>query len=121
MQQGGSLAEVARLANQRLQALGVLHPKSQGISGFRQRLTDVWHRLQRRHLKALSRRRIIAFVGPDGVGKSTLVEECRPLLPARASYFRFKKMFRGSLLYALLYRWRYPALARQHRGDLQNG
>ncbi len=118
LQQGGSLAEVARLANQRLQALGVLHPKSQGISGFRQRLTDVWHRLQRRHLKALSRRRIIAFVGPDGVGKSTLVEECRPLLPARASYFRFKKMFRGSLLYALLYRWRYPALARQHGGDL---
>lgn len=66
------------------------------------------HRLQRRHLKALSRRRIIAFVGPDGVGKSALVEECG-LLPARASYFRFKKMFRGSLLYALLYRWRYPA------------
>ena len=118
LQQGGSIAGAAKLANQRLQELGVLHPKSRGITRFRERLTEAWHRLQRRHLKASAHRRIIAFLGPDGVGKSTLIEQCRLLLQTRASYFRFKKMFRGSLLYALLYRWRYPTLARQHGGDL---
>ena len=118
LQQGGSIAEAATFANQRLQQLGVLHPKSRGITRFREQLAEACKRLQRRHLKALSRRRIIAFVGPDGVGKSTLVEECRQLLPSRASYFRFKKMFRASLFYALLYRWSYPSLARQHGGDL---
>ena len=118
LQQEGSIASAATAANQQLVALGILAPASTGLSRLRELLVYGIGRWQRQRRKAMAKRRLIAFVGPDGVGKTTLIEQCRELLKSRARYFRFKKMFRASLLYSLLHALRYRALRKAHQGTL---
>jgi len=46
---------------------------------------------------------IIAIIGPDGVGKTTLFHSCKPHLKRKFIYKRFKKIVRRSIIYNLTY------------------
>lgn len=47
--------------------------------------------------------KIIPFIGPDGVGKTTLIESIENQYRQKARYFRFKKLFRKSIIYNFIY------------------
>ncbi len=44
---------------------------------------------------------IIPVIGPDGVGKTTLITALQEKIAANSHYYRFKKLFRGSMRYQL--------------------
>ncbi|WP_271273251.1 hypothetical protein [Aliamphritea hakodatensis] len=44
---------------------------------------------------------IIPVIGPDGVGKTTLITAVQKKIAGNSHYYRFKKLFRGSLGYQL--------------------
>ena len=68
---------------------------------------------------------ILTVVGPDGVGKTTIINELESLTKAR--YFRFKKLFRKAFSYKLLLklkmkaweRWLDQELAKNQFDDLE--
>jgi thymidylate kinase len=65
----------------------------------RDRICEQWHRVG---MKQFANKRLVPFIGPDGVGKTTLIKSaCADA--EKASYYRFKKMFRKSLLYKSLF------------------
>ena len=89
---------VAHEANRELMALGILRgrgDKTRYWEEKRARFLEEWHRFR---MKKCTNRRLIPFIGPDGVGKTTLIEAACSAA-GKASYYRFKKMFRKSLLY----------------------
>lgn len=61
-----------------------------------------WY-VRRLRMRFSAKGNVIAFVGPDGVGKTTIIREYKQLLGGRVKYYRFKKLFRGALTYQLLY------------------
>lgn len=78
-------------ANDKLQQLGLIHYSTA------HRLTKSWYRLKQDFRK---KRKFIAIVGPDGVGKTTVIDALSVSLSGK--YYRFKKMFRKGLLYSVL-------------------
>lgn len=118
LQHDASIAQIAKQANLELVKLGVLREKSTNLETLKQRFQDLKRQYRKHRMRSCARRKIFAFVGPDGVGKTTLIEQCRDILRDSAAYFRFKKLFRGSLLYTLLYVLRYSALAKRQQNDL---
>jgi|SRR5690554_339456 len=52
--------------------------------------------------------RFIDFIGPDGVGKTSLIEAAAGSIFPSGRYFRFKKTYRKSVLYAVVH----PVLKR---------
>jgi thymidylate kinase len=78
-------------ANDKLNQLGVIQ------FSLKARLTKSFYRLKQDIRK---KRKFIAIVGPDGVGKTTIIDTLSTLMNGR--YFRFKKLFRQGVLYSLL-------------------
>lgn len=104
LQEQGDLKQVATEACARLLALNIARPRTtHGLRCLLETTTSRWLRFWRRRAAG---RNIIAFTGPDGVGKTTIIREYKQLLDGRVRYYRFKKLFRGALLYQVLY----PAL-----------
>lgn len=82
---------VMQQANDKLNQLGLIQ------FSMKARLAKVFFRLKQDIRK---KRKFIAIVGPDGVGKTTIIETLSSLMNGR--YFRFKKLFRQGVLYSLL-------------------
>lgn len=106
----GNLAEVANEAWEYLQSLG-LRTDSQTTATLRERL-------YKQRMRYNARGNLIAFVGPDGVGKTTIIREYKQLLAGRVKYYRFKKLFRKALLYKLLLPLLRLAAGRHYSGKL---
>ncbi|MZI95732.1 hypothetical protein F9817_21345 [Vibrio sp. CAIM 722] len=83
--------EKMRLANKQLQDRGLFAQQSQ------HRLAQVFYRLKKKLAKSS---RVIAVVGPDGVGKTTVIKQLTKRY--RAKYYMYKKTFRRSFLYLFL-------------------
>lgn len=81
--------------------------------GLVSRLARVRESGKRLSLSLSRHNRFIYFVGPDGVGKTTLIKQTRKALP-RSRYFRFKNSYRRSPFYSLLWRTRRYYLRRKH-------
>lgn len=88
------IERAAALANHRLNTLGILDSRSQ-ISFSR------WI-FEARLLQSRAST-FVTFAGPDGVGKTTLIEHIAPALFPNAYYFKFKNTYRKSLAYHVLY------------------
>lgn len=80
-----------------MQANKVLNSKKLFSYSKSQRLNKSIFRLQK---KLSEKSNLIAVIGPDGVGKTTIINRLEKKYGAR--YFRFKKLFRKSLIYKLL-------------------
>ena len=106
----GDVAAAAVAANRELMAEGVLAPASAADRREAHRL-----RRERHRRRAVSMRRILAFTGPDGVGKSTVIDALRGDLRGRSSTVRFKNLFRHHPFYRVLW-WRRYATARAANG-----
>lgn len=112
------IAAAARAANRRLVDLGVL----QAVAGLGARIAVWWRQAADQRLRHRRRRwsrgGVLAFTGPDGVGKTTVIERfCRDLR-SRAKPYRFKSLFRHNPLYQLLHRRHFAADAERHGGEL---
>lgn len=73
--------------------------KEQGLLSYSKtkRLHHILHRLQSNIAK---RSGTVSVIGPDGVGKTTIIDQL--IKTHNAHYFRFKKLFRKALSYKLL-------------------
>ena len=54
---------------------------------------------ERREQPKLISNQITPVIGPDGVGKTTLINALRDNITVKSHYYRFKKLFRGSMGY----------------------
>ncbi len=118
LQNTQSITAVAEKANLALVEAGVLKLFISFAERFKSKIADLPRQYHKKKMRACSAKKIVAFVGPDGVGKTTLIEQCHQILQVPSAYFRFKKLFRGSLLYKLLYVLRFRALAKLHGDNL---
>jgi thymidylate kinase len=94
--------ETLHLANKKLQHLKLI---SYSLS---HRIVKSWFRLKQDIRK---KRKFISIVGPDGVGKTTVIETLTDSLNGK--YYRFKKMFRKSMVYLVLYKMTKKHLNKQ--------
>lgn len=80
----------------------------------------IWRRqihesLFRLRLSMASWHRFIDFIGPDGVGKTSLIEAASGQTFRSGKYFRFKKTYRKSITYSLVH----PVLKRTYQKQAQ--
>jgi thymidylate kinase len=101
---GGAAKDAALAANDLLLQMGLLHPKFKGPSLAEDLNTLVEDRIHKFKRKLVAKRKYIAVVGPDGVGKTTLIGAATSCLAQGGRYFRFKKLYRQAVLYKLLHR-----------------
>jgi len=84
--------------------------KSQNL--FSHSSLDRVHRIYHRFQTDISRKSgLLTVVGPDGVGKTTVIEQLEKKY--KAKYFRFKKLFRKAISYKLLLAISKKALEKQ--------
>jgi len=99
-----TLAEHATWANARLVDKGVLFTYKHRDKKRLERLTRLRISRQRIHAQWLRRVRIIPVVGPDGVGKTSLIDALKSRTRSKMRYYRFKNLFRHNLWYQILRR-----------------
>ncbi|WP_458525171.1 hypothetical protein [Onishia taeanensis] len=92
-QVSNDLASSVEMANRRLFEMKLVH------SSWRHKASQEWFRWR---AKRASCGGVMAILGPDGSGKTTVSELLRERL-GNARYFRFKRVYRKSLLYKALY------------------
>ncbi len=107
---GEKLKSVAAEANGQLIKMGLLRPRFGGAYAGADLTSYLGDRLYKGSRKLVAKRKFIAVVGPDGVGKTTLIQAACACLAQGGSYFRFKKLYRHATLYKLLF----PLLQRRH-------
>ncbi len=71
-------------------------------------------RMKRQWLQSL---KTVPVVGPDGVGKTTIIESLLSKASVKIGYFRFKKLFRSSPFYRLAFPLLRGVLNREFRGE----
>ncbi|MFT6364562.1 MAG: thymidylate kinase [Planctomycetota bacterium] len=108
--QGGELESAAAEANGRLVCMGILRPRLSGPHAGKDLATYLGDRLYKLRRKLVAKRKFIAVVGPDGVGKTTLIQAACSCLAKGGRDFRFKKLYRHATLYKLLF----PGLRRKY-------
>lgn len=101
-----TLSLVGNAANARLHTLGVLKRSSlkETLRRLPSKISNLAFRLNLARSKASA---FLAFVGPDGVGKTTIIKSFSLISTQKSYYFKFKNSFRKSLFYRplhLLYR-----------------
>ena len=98
-----TLREAALSANTELIDRGILLERMRLASRkkeYRLKTRTEWYTFKN-SLRKLER--FIPLVGPDGVGKTTLIESLSEAFKKRSRYYRFKKTFRGSIIYNTIY------------------
>lgn len=78
------------------------------LTVLRSRLHESLFRLR---LSMASWHRFVDFIGPDGVGKTSLIEAASGQTFRSGKYFRFKKTYRKSITYSLVH----PVLKRSYQ------
>jgi thymidylate kinase len=96
------ISHAAADANMYLMEMGVLRQKKELSSFLNSERETLHNKAYKTRKRWQARGNIIAFVGPDGVGKTTIINAFKQQLSGKVSYFRFKKLFRGALVYKLL-------------------
>lgn len=115
----GDIKHIAGIANQQLIRMGILRSRKQ-LPSFTQSLFETLrNRRYKTRIRRLARGNIIAFVGPDGVGRATIISEYKQHLAGRVKYYRFKKLFRNALLNKLLLPVLRLAAAWHHKTALE--
>ena len=92
---------VAHMANMELIEKGLLCLKTDKKELFKESLlkgASTSKRMQRKLFKLFN---MVAIMGPDGVGKTTLIKESVDSFKGRTKLFKFKKTFRNSPVYKL--------------------
>jgi thymidylate kinase len=112
------IQHAAAQANRQLIEMGVLTQRRKLSSLLRNTRETLYNRVYKAHARWQARGNIIAFVGPDGVGKTTIINVFKHQLSGKVHYFRFKKLFRGALLYQLLLPLLRLMANRHHREKL---
>ncbi len=97
-----------REANQRLKSKGLLSYSKM------HRFIKIMYRVKNDTSKKSG---IIAVIGPDGVGKTTIINKLEDIYNAR--YFRFKKLFRKSFIYKILLMLTKRNLENKHNSSLE--
>jgi thymidylate kinase len=116
---GAGVDECGSAANQLLIEKGILRPREDWPSFIRSHYESLGNRLWKIRMRWLARGNIVAFVGPDGVGKTTLISEYKQHLAGRVKYYRFKKLFRSALLYKALYPLLRFVACKHYRTELE--
>ena len=79
----------------------VLEPKNDLKARISETLLKIASTSNRIKRKIFSYNHIIPIIGPDGVGKTSLIESIQKKSDVEVVFFRFKKTFRNSPLYKL--------------------
>lgn len=103
----------AHLANMELVEKGVLFLRHfvPVIQETKTKIASSLNRLKRQWLRTF---KMIPVVGPDGVGKTTFIETVLKKTTHKSGYFRFKKLFRSSPLYRIIF----PILQRSLKKEV---
>ncbi len=105
---------VAHRANMELVSKKILplkNDKNEMFTEMKLKAASTWNRTKR---KLLSRIRLVPVMGPDGVGKTSLIEDTIKHSSKKIVFFRFKKTFRTSPLYRLFF----PILKNKLRKEM---
>lgn len=70
---------------------------------FQEIRARTWEIIHNEKMRWVRRRPLVPFLGPDGVGKTTLIERLCQAEPKNRRYYRFKRLFRGSIAYQIVY------------------
>lgn len=115
------IKSAAHLANMELVGMGILFSKKNIGAVMAELTTKIAasrSRFKRQWLRAL---KIIPVVGPDGVGKTSLIETLIQKSSVKAGYFRFKKLFRSSPFYRLVFPLFQRSLSNEFGGKVSIG
>ena len=100
LQNPSSADDILKQANQVLVEKNIIRKKlfiKENLHFYTFRLKLLHFRVE---TKMLQKCKTIPFLGPDGVGKTTIIESIAKR--TNFKYFRFKKMFRHSILYKIV-------------------
>lgn len=97
-----NIAMTACKANRMLSDRKILRKKSLG-SYYSEKKIIVKKRLNRIKNAFLRQKKIYPFIGPDGSGKTTLINSLVAINRKDYKYFRFKKTYRKSFIYKLMF------------------
>ena len=114
-----NMSAAATAANRQLVNRGILKP----VHGFFAHCAS-WYAAEAEHRLRQRRRThthggVFAFTGPDGVGKTTVINGLCADLLSRAVPYRFKSLFRHNPVYNILYAVRYKQEAQAYGGKLE--
>jgi len=93
---------VASKANRALVKLGVLFTPKEAVKASSERQLRMKISLHRIYAQMMKKVKIIPVVGPDGVGKTSLIERLKKRSYSKIKYYRFKNLFRHSVFYQIM-------------------
>ncbi len=95
------LSEIGTKANSALVEKGILfraEDREKAAMARRVRLSISMHRIYSQWLRRI---KITPVVGPDGVGKTSIIDALKRRSRSKIKYYRFKNLFRHNILYQL--------------------
>jgi len=95
------LNEIAKKANNALVEKEILYTNSNSEKASKERTVRIKiskHRIYSQFLKAV---KITPVVGPDGVGKTSIIEAIKLKSKSKIKYYRFKNLFRHNMIYQI--------------------
>ncbi|MDY7027999.1 MAG: hypothetical protein SVR04_06855, partial [Spirochaetota bacterium] len=96
------IAAVGRKANELMKLRGILDAGRGMPAGFR-KLGKIPRRLGEVFFRKNGVNHIMTVLGPDGVGKTAVIDGIEENLGDKVSTYRFKNYYRSAILYRLLY------------------
>lgn len=91
-----NLQALAQSANSHLHDIKVLNTKKINLNIIFHLIKDFIFRM---NLMRSRSSKLVAFLGPDGVGKTTLIQTYLTEIPGNYYYFKFKNSYRRSIFY----------------------
>ena len=101
LKENKDIKPIAHKANMELVKKGLLFLKTNSAENFKEILlkgASTSKRMQRKLFKLFN---MVAIMGPDGVGKTTLIKTTVDAFKGKTKLFKFKKTFRNSPIYKL--------------------
>jgi len=95
------LKESANEANELLVQRGLLFRKDDAIRVAKAKEIQINRAKSRLYAQLLKKRRVTPVVGPDGVGKTSIIESLQSRAKKKLKMYRFKKLFRHTILYKI--------------------
>lgn len=98
-----NINKVSSKANKILVELGILNDRKNFKMILKETKLKIVSELHKNKSSLLKAQRFIPVMGPDGVGKTTIIESICKKFQKGAKYYRFKKTYRGSIIYNAIY------------------